>query len=134
VRIVAADGSVVQRCLLLADTEVLRMRGLMGVSDRALAGSDGMLFVFDADGRDGFWMKDTLLPLSVAFADADGVISDTADMDPCPATTVNCPIYGPAHRYRMAVEVVRGRLGELGMEPGARIERVDGSTCGAGRD
>ena len=134
VRIVAADGSIVERCLLLADSDVLRMRGLMGVDDPTLGGTDGMLFVFEADVANGFWMKDTLLPLSIAFAAADGTVTGTADMDPCPASTPDCPVYRPEGSYRMAVEVVRGRLADLGLVAGARIERGDGPACGDGRD
>jgi len=41
----------------------------MGVTDPSLDGIAGMLFVFDDDTTTGFWMKDTLIPLSIAFAD-----------------------------------------------------------------
>ena len=106
----------------------------MGITDPGLDGNDGMLFVFDEDGTNGFWMKDTLLPLSIAFADAQGTITETSDMDPCPPDTQDCPVYRPADPYRMAVEVAQGRLEALGLEPGARIERSDGSACELGPD
>ena len=134
VRVVAADGSVVQHCMLLADREALRRQGLMGITDPGLDGNDGMLFVFDENGTDGFWMKDTVLPLSIAFADAHGTITETSAMDPCPPETQDCPVYRPTEPYRMAVEVAQGRLGALGLEPGARIERGDGSACERGQD
>ncbi len=87
VTIRTADGGTVTRCLLVADSEALREQGLMGVTDEKLSGYDGMLFVFDADSSNGFWMKNTLIPLSIAFADQAGAVVGTADMVPCPAGT-----------------------------------------------
>ncbi|MEA3502816.1 MAG: DUF192 domain-containing protein, partial [Actinomycetota bacterium] len=55
----------------VADTQALRAQGLMGVTD--LGGLDGMLFVFQETTDGGFWMKDTLIALDIAFFDAGGV-------------------------------------------------------------
>lgn len=131
VRIVEGpDGEPIVICVLVADTPEQRARGLMGVTD--LGGYDGMLFRFEDDADGGFWMKDTLLPLSIAYLDAAGAVVSTADMDPCPEGTARCPSYAAAGPYRMALEVPQGGLDALGLTEGspARLE-VTGETCRA---
>jgi uncharacterized membrane protein (UPF0127 family) len=122
VRIVEGpDGEPIVICVLVADTPEERQRGLMEVTD--LGGYDGMLFRFEADTDGGFWMKDTLLPLSIAYLDADGAVVSTADMEPCPDGT-SCPSYPATGPYRMALEVPQGGLAPLGLAAGspARLE------------
>jgi uncharacterized membrane protein (UPF0127 family) len=64
----------------VAKTPEERSRGLMG---RKFLGKDeGMLFIFETEDYHGFWMKDTLLPLSIAFIDRDGRIVSITDMQP----------------------------------------------------
>src|SRR5439155_1590576 len=65
----------------IAETEAERAAGLMHVM--ALAPDDGMAFVFNQPVTDRFWMKDTLIPLSVAFVGEDGRVISLSDMDPC---------------------------------------------------
>ena len=57
-----------------------RSRGLM--FRQKLGRDDGMLFVFDAPAYHSMWMKNTLIPLSVAFVDAEGTILNILDMEP----------------------------------------------------
>jgi uncharacterized protein len=57
-----------------------RMTGLM--FRKALGKDDGMLFIFDEAGYQSMWMKNTLVPLSVAFVDAQGTILNILDMQP----------------------------------------------------
>lgn len=90
----------------LADTAALRSQGLMNVDD--LIDLDGMLFIFSEDGLRGFWMKNTLLPLDIAFFDADGGFVDKLIMEPC--DTDPCPIYRPGGEYRYALEMVAGTM------------------------
>ncbi len=90
----------------VADTGELRRQGLMGVTD--LGSLDGMLFVFGSDTTGGFWMKDTLLPLDIAFFAADGSFVDGFVMEPC--TTPSCPSYRPSGAYRYAVEMPAGNM------------------------
>lgn len=99
-------------CLLLAQTPEERARGLMEIED--LAGYPGMLFVFPTDSEGGFWMRNTPMPLSIAYLDADGRIVSTADMDPC-GDVDTCPSYPAAGAYRFTVEVPQGDLEELGL-------------------
>ena len=64
----------------IADTDARRARGLMG--REALPADAGMVFVFGAPATQCLWMKDTPLPLSVAFIGADGRIVNIAEMRP----------------------------------------------------
>lgn len=57
-----------------------RARGLMG--RRHLGRDEGMLFVFEKEDYHGFWMKNTLIPLSIAFIDREGRIVGITDMKP----------------------------------------------------
>jgi uncharacterized membrane protein (UPF0127 family) len=125
--VVDPEGRRLERCVFIADTPELRARGLMGVTD--LGGLDGMLFVFDADVTGGFWMRDTVLPLSLAYLDDRGAVVSVVDMEPCPPGA-SCPTYPPAGPYRRALEVPRGALGAFGLVAGARLE-VTGAPCTA---
>ena len=102
----------------VANTSSLRQQGLMGWE--ALPDGAGMLFEFGDERRGGFWMKDTLIPLSIAFADTDGEILAILDMEPCEEDP--CPSYDPDVAYRHALEVDQGRFDELGVEPGWSLE------------
>jgi uncharacterized membrane protein (UPF0127 family) len=111
-------------CLLLAETSEQRQRGLMEVTDPDLGGYEGMLFRFETETEVGFWMKDTPMPLTVAYIGADGELVSTADMEPCvgdAADVGDCPSYPPEGPYRWALEVPRGGLDALGLVPGARF-------------
>jgi uncharacterized membrane protein (UPF0127 family) len=120
-RIRHADGSIEEHCVWLADAELERRRGLMEVSDPTIGGADAMVFSFDSETDYAFWMKDTPLPLSVAWISGSGAVLATADMDPCEAGTSSCPIYPAPGRYRIAIEVAQGRLQDWGIEPGATV-------------
>lgn len=122
------DGEDVVLCVLLAETPDQRRQGLMQVTDEALGGYDGMLFTFPTDDEGGFWMKDTLLPLSIAYLDADGAVVSTADMDPCPPETT-CPTYPAAGPYRHALEVPQGGLDDIGLDEGSTARVEVGGAC-----
>ncbi len=113
-----AGGEAAERCALLADTPEQHQRGLMGRTD--LGRYDGMLFRFSDDTTGSFYMKDTLLPLSIAWFTDEGAFVSAADMEPCPVD-VGCPTYGAAAPYRYALEVPKGNLPALGIGPGARL-------------
>lgn len=100
-----AKGSVLFN-VELATTPAQRRHGLMGRS--SLGPTDGMAFLFFKPTRAGFWMKNTLIPLTVAFFDDNGTILKILNMKPCHATP--CPIYRPGVTYDGALEVNRGAL------------------------
>lgn len=118
-RIEGPGAPVALRCALLADSAALQAKGLMGVTD--LGGYDGMLFRFTSDTTGGFFMRDTPMPLSIAWFDADGDLVSTADMEPC-LDGGTCPTYHAADPYRDALEVPQGALGQLGVGPGSSID------------
>ena len=70
---------------------------------RQTAPTDGMLFVFPRNTSDGFWMKNTLVPLTVVFFDASGKRVRKLSMTPCSADP--CPVYYPRRTYRFALEL-----------------------------
>ncbi len=119
------DGTTAELSVLVADTQALRTRGLMDVTDPGLGGHDAMVFVFAADTANAFWMKDTLLPLSIAWFGADGSFVDRADMPPC-APGTDCPTYASSGPYRYAVEVPLGGLEGLGLVEGSTVALAAG--------
>lgn len=123
--VIQPDGSTEEFCLWVADTPELRSRGLMGVTDPTLGGRPGMVFTYDTDTTTGYWMRNTLLPLTIAYLDADGSVVSTADMEPCPSEASTCPSYPPDGPFRFAVEVPQGSLDELGLTTESRVSLGD---------
>jgi uncharacterized membrane protein (UPF0127 family) len=98
----------------IADTQGERELGLM--HREFLPDDAGMIFLFDEEVTGGFWMKNTLIPLSIAFADGDGTILRILDMEPCEADP--CEIYDPGVSYASALEVNRGAFESWGVAEG----------------
>ena len=117
VLIETAGGDEVVVAVEVADSAEERQVGLMGRD--SLPDDAGMIFLFDEDTSGGFWMKDTLIPLSIAFADADGTIVSILDMGPCEADP--CEIYDPGVPYRSALEVNQGAFDGWGVQVGDRL-------------
>ncbi|MGH8875154.1 MAG: DUF192 domain-containing protein [Acidimicrobiia bacterium] len=90
----------------VAKTPEDRARGLMGVRD--LGALDGMLFVFPTETTTGFWMKETVIALDIAFFDDGGWLVEVLTMEPCRGDP--CPSYRPETPYRWALEAPAGRL------------------------
>jgi uncharacterized membrane protein (UPF0127 family) len=84
----------------VAKTSTQRANGLM---NRTRAPKDGMLFVFPDATTGGFWMKNTLVPLTIVFFDSAGKRVRKLSMTPCRKDP--CPIYDPGRRYRFALEL-----------------------------
>ena len=103
---------------LIADDLTERAYGLM--YRKRLAPEKGMAFLFPDEQQGGFWMKNTLIPLSIAFIDSNDVVIDILDMTPCWQDP--CPSYTPGGAYTTALEVNRGAFDRWGIEPGDRIE------------
>jgi uncharacterized membrane protein (UPF0127 family) len=99
-----------------------RQRGLMQRTE--LPAGTGMVFLFPERVEIGFWMKGTLIPLSIAYVDGDRVVS-TAEMTPCRDDP--CPSYAPAGPYTLAVEAPGGFFPSHGVGAGTRM-RLDGPT------
>jgi len=134
ITITRPDGSKETRCVWIADDVALQERGLMDVTDPDLGGRAGMVFRFPNEVSTAFWMKDTPLPLSIAWFDASGMFVSSADMQPCPATERRCPTYGATGPYQFALEVPIGEGASLGLVSGSRLqlgEACDQSLAGS---
>lgn len=119
--ITSGSGATCEVCLLVASSEAQRERGLMGVTDPALGGYDGMLFRYAVDTAGSFWMRNTPTPLSIAYFDRSGRLVSTSDMAPC-GDSPDCPTYPATAPFRSALEVPKGMLDDLGVTGPARIE------------
>jgi uncharacterized membrane protein (UPF0127 family) len=110
----------------VADTPALRTRGLMG--RQSLPPNHGMLFVFEQPQQQCFWMRNTPLPLSIAFLDDEGRISSMADMQPLSEAT-HCS-HVPV---RYALEMEQGWFTKRGIQPGEIIRGIAPAAGAAGR-
>ncbi|QDX82540.1 hypothetical protein B9N43_15635 [Denitratisoma sp. DHT3] len=102
----------------VASTQPQRMQGLM--HRQSMAANHGMLFVFTQQARHCMWMKNTLLPLAVAFLDEQGRILNVAEMRPGSEET-HCA----ASPARYALEMNTGWFKSRGLTAGAVIRGVD---------
>ncbi|HWP17687.1 MAG TPA: DUF192 domain-containing protein [Burkholderiaceae bacterium] len=99
----------------VARTPQQRQTGLM--FRKELGANDGMLFVFELPAQQCFWMKNTLIPLSIAFLRDDGTIVNIADMKPQTLES-HCS----AEPVRFALEMNQGWFTKRGIKPGARLK------------
>jgi uncharacterized membrane protein (UPF0127 family) len=113
----------------VAATPGERMLGLM--NRPSLAPNAGMLFVFERPGVHCFWMRNTRIPLSIAFVDDDGSIVNIADMEPFDEASNHCP----AKPVRYALEMNRGWFAKRGILAGARLraDALFGASTDAGQ-
>ncbi|WP_374427216.1 DUF192 domain-containing protein [Tabrizicola sp.] len=106
------DGGKESFAVKVADDGAERAQGLMFVEAMPL--SEGMLFVYEAPRRVSFWMKNTLIPLDMVFADASGTVTRVhAGAVPGDLT----PIDG-GEGVQFVLEINAGLAGKLGIGPG----------------
>jgi len=98
----------------VARTEHERANGLM--NRKSLKENHGMLFAYDHDEKLSFWMKNTSIPLSIAFISKEGTIKEIADMTPYSIKTIES-----RHSVRYALEVTQGTFEKLGIGVGDRV-------------
>ena len=118
-RITAPGGRVTDGVAMLADDSASRSQGLMEQTD--LRGYDAMVFRFPGPSNGGFYMRNTRIPLSIAFFDVDGRFVSSADMEPCPDEIEDCPTTFAEGPYVHAIEVAKGDLPRLGIGPGSSL-------------
>jgi uncharacterized protein len=99
----------------VAANEQDREQGLMYRTE--LAPNEGMLFAFDVNAVHCFWMKNTLIPLSIAFMRADGTITDIDEMQ-AETTDNHCPRNNGVY----ALEMSKGWFESKGITPGMKID------------
>ena len=103
----------------VADSDDERAFGLMGVE--SLPADEGMAFVYDEPSSGYFWMRNTLIPLSIAFVDASGRIFAIEEMTPC--TTDDCPTWDAGGAaFTLAIEANAGWFRDHGVSVGDRAE------------
>lgn len=118
------DGAETEVPVYVADDPESRQRGLMFREE--LPAGTGMVFAFPDESSGGFWMANTLIPLSIAFFDADGTVVAVLDMEPCTEEDLNdCPSYEPGTSYHGALEVNQGFFDEVGLVEGWTIDVPD---------
>jgi uncharacterized protein len=110
----------------IADEPDERARGLMGVE--GLPTDEGMAFIYGSANDASFWMKDTLIPLSIAFVDGDNRIVTIREMEPCTDGDA-CRTYASGEPYMLAIEAEAGWFADHGIEEGDRIRSFDGPFC-----
>jgi uncharacterized membrane protein (UPF0127 family) len=98
----------------LALTPQQRQIGLMFRRD--MPNHEGMLFVFDQESPQCFWMRNTLIPLSIAFLADDGTVVNLADMKP-QSDDSHCS----SKPVRFVLEMNQGWFAKRGVKPGTRI-------------
>ena len=116
VAVIRGPGTAVEVSLEVAATPAERERGLMYRS--SLAEGRGMLFVFDADGNQSFWMKNTLIPLDLLFIARDGTVVGI-HANATPLSTANIAVGKPS---RYVLEVPGGWAAQQGIAAGAQVE------------
>ena len=102
----------------VADSMGARMEGLM--HRKSMPEGSGMVFVFDENATHCMWMKNTLIPLSVAFIDEAGAIINIADMQPHSEQS-HCA----ARPARYALEMNKGWFAQRGIKPGAKLRGLE---------
>lgn len=104
----------------IADNEKRRADGLMHIT--SLPENTGMLFVFDGEQPLSFWMKNTMIPLAIAFIDAKGVIVDIQEMQVAESiVSLNIPTYQSKKSARFALEMNQGWFTRHKIKVGAKL-------------
>lgn len=108
--------------IFVADTDPRRMRGLMGVE--RLPENTGMIFVFDRETPQSFWMKDTIIDLSIGFFSAAGELIDVQEMTATSVMDKNPPSYHSHGNALYALEMNKDWFTKHNVAKGARLAIV----------
>lgn len=119
--LVPPEGEATAVPVYVAAEPEQRQRGLMDREE--LRPDAGMVFLFPGVSTSSFYMYSTLIPLSIAFFDADGRVVSVLDMEPCESEDPSeCELYDPGAEYSGALEVNLGFFDELGVEEGWTVQ------------
>lgn len=105
----------------VARTDEQRGHGLM--FRQSLKSGTGMLFEFPQEAPLGFWMKNTLIPLSIGYFDKNRTLIEVIDMEPPvgPVRDENLPRYPSSRPAMFALEVPKGWFLEKKIKPGSKF-------------
>jgi hypothetical protein len=118
VEIEIPSGLAVRVNVETADDDLARSRGLSGRS--SLGDYEGMLFIFQNEVNNPFWMKDMLIPLDIIFIDYEGNVVDIKEnQQPC--STNYCPSIHSTEDFMYVLEVNSNFCMENGIEEGYRM-------------
>ena len=105
----------------VADDDKGRANGLMDIEK--LPADTGMLFVFQEERIQGFWMKNTLIPLNIGFFDKDGKLIDAQEMKPAESLmSADIPSYQSAGPALFALEMNSRWFEKHKIKPGTKLE------------
>jgi uncharacterized membrane protein (UPF0127 family) len=115
------EGETVEVPVYVAATQTQRAYGLMNREE--LPAEAGMVFLHPAEETGGYYMFQTLIPLSIAFFDQEGQLVGLLDMEPCTEDDPGaCEIYDPGVSYTTTLEVNQGFFADNGVSEGWSIE------------
>ncbi len=114
--LISENGARIKLNAEIADTHAAREKGLM--YRKSLNESEGMLFVFDTEERLNFWMKNTYIPLDIAYINKNGIINEIYHMKPLDVSLT----YNSIRPAMFALEVNLGWFNKYKIKPGSKIE------------
>ncbi|MCK9415500.1 MAG: DUF192 domain-containing protein [Candidatus Dojkabacteria bacterium] len=118
VEIELPSGLLVRVDVEIANSDAQRSRGLSG--RKYLGDYEGMLFIFNSEVNNPFWMKDVLIPLDILFIDSQSNIVDIKEnQNPC--TTSSCPLVYSNQQFMYVLEVNGGFCSENNVEVGYSV-------------
>jgi hypothetical protein len=117
IKLTLGSHTITVECAVTSDE---KSRGLM--YRKSMPQDAGMLFVFDKPHQASFWMKNTLIPLSIAYINQDGVILEIHDMTPLELQ----PVTSRSYLVRYALEMNQGWFKKNGIEAGDHIQGIPG--------
>jgi uncharacterized protein len=107
--------------LEVAQTISQKAQGLMNRT--TLAENRGMIFIFDFEMPQGFWMKNTIIPLDMIFVKSDGTVTDIATATPEPGIPdTKLTIYRSSSSAKYVIELPSGTCNKIGLLPGNKID------------
>jgi uncharacterized membrane protein (UPF0127 family) len=121
--IVRTDGETIELTARIADSGWKRAAGFQHICPDAVARTI-ILFRFEKDTQSPFHMRNCHAPLDIAFIDSDGRVVDIQRMEPYVDSPlfVRQPTYQSRAPFRYAIEMAAGRMSEVGIEIGAKLE------------
>lgn len=108
------EGSEIDLLVETADSPEERSVGLM--HRESMPEDQGMLFIFEQEGEHTFYMRNTLIPLSIAFIEGEGAIMEIEDMEPLDET-----LHSPDEDYLYAIEANQGWFARNGIAAGSEV-------------